>query len=163
MAGEMNDSVTIVDISNPKSMQEVGMISNATYLDNSRRLFISGDYAFVGTLPGRMTIVEISNKKAPQIVGYTPVIGSVTSIYVSGNYAYISYGNTVEIYDVSGLRVPQAEIGTAKITNLQVNGIASVNTDLIVKGGLTVGAGGLTSQGGISIMSPTSSFWKRCR
>jgi len=75
--------------------------------------FVDGDKAYLGC-DTRFVILEISNKLTPVKLGEMSVTGSVDSIYVSGNYAYIvdtkgynmSHGG-LRIVDISNPSMPR--------------------------------------------------------
>jgi len=107
-----NQSLVIIDISNPSSPQIVGSVSNSL-LSGARRIKISGNYAYVLTTNAKLTIVDISNPSSPQVVssvnlgtGGTEDLGG---LYVSGKYVYTGpvncYFSVVDVEDPSSPRI----------------------------------------------------------
>ena len=56
------------------------------------KVFIEGNTAYIGS-GKRLIILDISNKANPKKLGELPVLLNVTSIDVSGNYAYVTDGD----------------------------------------------------------------------
>src|SRR6476660_4062570 len=58
----------------------VGSVSNATNLSGAAYLAVSGNYAYTAAYyAGTLTVVDISNPAAPQVVGQSPFSTSLVS------------------------------------------------------------------------------------
>jgi prepilin-type N-terminal cleavage/methylation domain-containing protein len=92
------------------------LVDNHAELIQPDSVFISGNYAYVasyGNISNALEIVDISNPAAPVHMGHIvngeggAVISSVKSVYVSGNYAYLTTGyGALEIVNVSDKQHP---------------------------------------------------------
>ncbi|MFH1585758.1 MAG: LamG-like jellyroll fold domain-containing protein [archaeon] len=92
-----NNSLTIINVSDPTNPIQVGYLSNTSSLNGAQGVYISGDYAYVAVYTNdALTIINISDPIDPRQVGYitnSSSLGGANSIYVQGDYAYISSHN----------------------------------------------------------------------
>jgi len=168
----------VYDVSNPNNPTYVGGASdgnNSTYGNNS--VFVSGRYVYltVGANSGTCTpttntgcelqIYDVSNPTNPTFVGGADSGNDTNaSVFVSGRYAYVGTLATsgscnttakancvLQIYDISGLDITSAQIGSLEAGNLMVNANANIAGNLMINGGLDVGPGGIFSNGAIGI------------
>ncbi|MDP3973351.1 MAG: hypothetical protein Q8P92_00815 [Candidatus Daviesbacteria bacterium] len=164
----------IYDISNPSSPTLVGGVELGT---NGWGVFVSGRYAYVvtGTVTGNeFRIYDISNPSSPALVGGADLGDDGNEVFVSGRYAYMvkaanagtcnagtNVGCEFQIYDIGGIDVTSALIGSLESGSLQVRESAIISNQLTVGGGLGVGPGGLLSQGmvGIGVSSGTTGLY----
>ena len=97
-----------VDISNP---------TTPTVLDacpaNGRGVAVSGDYAF--TVGGGFSVIRVLNPAAMTVFGSCSVIEDAYDIAVAGDYAYVSSGYGLEVYDVETPSAP-ARVGSLSIS-----------------------------------------------
>ena len=102
------ETFQIIDISNPTSPTIIGGVTSTDiYLD---AVYVSGNYAYVSGIDS-VQIINISNPTSPVIVGSvvsSTALGSVTSLYVSGVYAYVAdrSSDSLRIVDVSNPASP---------------------------------------------------------
>jgi hypothetical protein len=97
--------------------------------------------------------VDVSNPSAPVHKGSIAngtggaLLNAARSVFVSGNYAYITANNSnaLEIVDVSGATISNFAAGTAKINNLSVDAFAQFNQSVLVNSGLNVGGNALVN------------------
>ena len=125
-----NQSLVIIDISNPSSPQIVGSVSDSL-LAGARRIKISGNYAYVGTTNSKLTIVDISNPTSPQVVSSVN-LGSgekfAGGLYVSGKYVYTGplncYFSVVDVEDPSSPKIIATYYGAevCEISDMWVSG-----------------------------------------
>jgi ACR3 family arsenite efflux pump ArsB len=99
-----NTYFAIYNISNPTNPTIVG--SNVTVSSAASSLtasiFVQGRYAYVVDRNSSIfAIYDISNPANPTLAGTTTVASSPTSIYVQGDYAYISSKSTLYTYNIS--------------------------------------------------------------
>jgi hypothetical protein len=72
------------------------------------RVFMVGDYAFVGSEPDGLEIIDVADPTNPTRVGGIPTGGSAYGIQVIGSYAFVAnYGKGLQIFDVSKVQTPQ--------------------------------------------------------
>ncbi len=153
--------VEILDISDPTTPTHVGAITDTgtTELYGAISIYVAGKYAYIASYDdGGVEILDISDPAAPVHAGATALVGG-HSIYVVGKYAYVaSAGNDgVEILDITGIDVPAADIGSLAAGSLDVSADARIANNLSVNGGLNVGAGGLKTDGPVSIFADVDS------
>jgi hypothetical protein len=102
-----DDSLTVVDISEPTDPSAIGVVINSTYMDGAHGIYVSGSYAYVTAwYSDSLAVVDISDPANPTVVG-----GVIDSTYmdasfgvsVSGNYAYVAAykSNSSAVVDVS--------------------------------------------------------------
>ncbi|MBI5229822.1 MAG: hypothetical protein HY981_00780 [Candidatus Magasanikbacteria bacterium] len=107
------DKLEIIDISNPAVPNHKGSVSSTS----AYAVYVAGKYAYVASRAGggNLFIYDISNPSAPVLKGSladggasTPNLSLPTSIFVSGNYAYITADsdNALEIVDISNPTTP---------------------------------------------------------
>jgi hypothetical protein len=140
------NSLTILDIAtNPASPTLVGSIHDANTLFGAYGIAVSGHYAYVasqGCLSGQpcpnhsvgcaFAVIDIANPVSPTIVAAlhstslpkpwntTGALGHVTSVAVSGNYAYLTaaYQSRLTVIDVSNPLSPKIVASLKDTTNL---------------------------------------------
>ena len=124
----MNDNgdFVVFDISNPVLPIRVGAVSLGGA--NYSSIFIKDDYAYVTKMSetslengGRLKILSIADPTHPTLIGSVTIDavvggsakgehngGTTASVYVNGNYAYISNAmeDTVSIVDISNPSAP---------------------------------------------------------
>ncbi|MBU1895330.1 hypothetical protein KJ641_00455, partial [Patescibacteria group bacterium] len=161
-------ALEIIDISDPANPTHAGKIftgAGGALLSGPYSVFVSGNYAYVASHNSdALEIVDISSSTNPvhkssiaDGVGGA-LLNDPTSVFVSGNYTYVvsETSDALEIIDISGTTISNAEIGTAKIDNLQVMSHAIFDQGLNIRGGLGVGSAGLLLSGDFGMSAPTS-------
>jgi Uncharacterized conserved protein len=119
------NALEIVDISNPASPYLKGSLVNSSTSDAIlyavHSVFVSGNYAYLtpggGTSVAGLEIVNITDPTTPVHAGYLrngstgAVMNYPTSVFVSGNYAYVTGRNTnsLEIVNVTNKSAPVHE------------------------------------------------------
>jgi hypothetical protein len=93
-------SFAVVNVSNPAAPTIVAHLDNdalpapwtgSNALQHICSVFVSGHYAYVtAAYSNRLTIIDISNPAAPQIVGSSPALAFPVDVAVSGKYAYVA-------------------------------------------------------------------------
>ncbi len=103
-----NDTLNVIDVSNPKNPIRVGVVS--TNLADPYAIYVQGRYAYVADVEANaMYVFDVSDPAAPTYVSSGTNFTSLpTGIYVQGRYAYIAaQGNDgVSIYDISNPAYP---------------------------------------------------------
>ena len=109
----------VIDISNPENPYEVGFSSTPGF---SWGVTLSGDYAnpnvssigitaYIANDFSGLRIVDVSNPKNPEEVGFYDTPGFTWDVAVSGDYAYLADDfNGLRIVDVSNPKNPE-EVG----------------------------------------------------
>jgi hypothetical protein len=70
--------------------------------DSARRVYVSGDYAYVADYASGLQIIDISTPSSPSLTGTYDTSGVFRDIYVSGAYAYVAaHGDGLNIFDIS--------------------------------------------------------------
>ena len=151
-----NAGLRIIDISNPVSTTLLSIIDPGGASISSH---IAGDYAYVANNTEGMYIIDISSSTSPFLVG-TNDQGDQYRV-VSGNGTHIFFGDltgNIQIYEIAGAKVSNAEIGSAKVSHLNVTGPSLFNADVSIRSGLTVGNNGLFLGGDFAMFANTSSI-----
>jgi hypothetical protein len=89
-----------------------GSVSNATYMDDSVAVYVSGKYAYVaGELTHSLAVIDVSNVSNPVVVG--AVVNSTYmnwsgGVAVAGQYAYVTsrFEPTMAVVDISNASNP---------------------------------------------------------
>lgn len=160
----MADIMEIIDVSNPYDPRFVSRISDseAPLLTSPNGIFVNGNYAYVVASNG-LQIVDVTYPLSPVNAGSIThsannLLSSSQTIKIIGNYSYsISSGNaSLTILDLSGAVIANSEVGSSKITNLQVTDGALFEQGLSVHGGVTVGPGGVLVNGDIGLSTSST-------
>ncbi|MBP6859450.1 MAG: beta-propeller fold lactonase family protein [Candidatus Magasanikbacteria bacterium] len=149
--------MSVVDISNPASPVEVGQAN--TVGGTPHGIFVSGRYAYVANQGSNtISIFDVSSSTAPGEIGTTPVGASPMSIFVSGRYAYVTnYSDSnISIIDISGTEVSSLMAHSADVGALQVRNDIFAQGSVVVGTGLSVGNGGIISNGGLSVFASST-------
>ncbi|KKT04578.1 MAG: LVIVD repeat protein [Candidatus Magasanikbacteria bacterium GW2011_GWD2_43_18] len=130
VASATNNSLRIIDISDPVNPVIVGGLKDDTNLSGATSVRVSGKYAYVANFTDNsVSIIDVSNPVAPVFVGKVQDavhLKGLRSIYLSGNYAYAASFSTssLEIIDVSDPTAPRIVGGLRDTTNLnQARGV----------------------------------------
>src|SRR3989344_559453 len=132
VASGASDSITVIDISDPMNMSQLGVVSSSTQLDDCRYPALSGRYLFCAAInDDRITAVDVSNPRKPAIVSSSAVDTTDTNnpwrLEIQGKYAYVtvrfdSLGNTngsrLTIFDISD---PTSIIKVGSVTSGNLN------------------------------------------
>ena len=70
-------------------LQDSVILSTFNTEDNAYDVFINGQYAYVAAGEVGLRIIDVSDPYSPFEVGYCDTVGFTTSLFVSGNYAYL--------------------------------------------------------------------------
>ncbi|MBD3311159.1 MAG: hypothetical protein GF349_01520, partial [Candidatus Magasanikbacteria bacterium] len=105
-----DNTLRIVDITDPTSPSTTGYITEDTYLDGAWSVFVSGNYAYVANYDiSSMSVVDVSDTADPRIVGTLAdnengaELNHVNEVFVQGNYAYLvaQSSNSFVVVDIS--------------------------------------------------------------
>jgi len=145
------NTLSVVDISNPAAPVQTSTVSIATGLYS---VFVSGRFVYMVSQDTNMlTVVDTLNPKSPRQVATTTVENNPFSIYVSGRYAYVVNYNssTLSVIDISGTEVSSLMAHSVEVGNLQSRNDIFAQGNIMAGTSLTAGAGGIMSQGVLSI------------
>lgn len=124
----------IIDIYDPSAPVVVGTASVSGDF-----ISVQGRYAYIAdSTSGTLKTFDVSNPTSPLQVSSISV-GSALSLCIEGRYAYLAIGGSLAIYDLGGGYVQQLEAGGIEVATLQARNNMTVNNDLDVKSGMTVG------------------------
>ncbi|MEK7116010.1 MAG: hypothetical protein AAB879_01300 [Patescibacteria group bacterium] len=153
----VGSSLSILDISNPSSPRSMG---TSTELTSPRSVVVSGRYAYISedTSGGVVTIIDVSSSTNPIKIGSVGVGSSPQGLFLSGRYLYAlsPTDGTASLLDIRGLETNGLMAHSAELGSLQVLTSGQVAQDFSIGGGLTVGIGGIYSQGTLSVFASTT-------
>ncbi len=154
-------TLSVVDISNPASMQIVGSYTSSTYVGASCYVFGSGKYVYLSSMDNnRLTILDVSNPASPQMVGSiqdNTYLANALFVQMAGKYAYVTSNGYLNVIDTTGMDAPSASIGSLSVGYARVTENIEVANDAYVRGGLNVGQSGIISSGKVSTPEMTVS------
>jgi hypothetical protein len=104
-----NGTMGIFDISNPNVPKLLKLLTNATYLDNTQGIYVSGKYAYViSSNKNGLAVVDISSSTNPVITGFTSStdLGGAINLKVAGKYAYVADVDRLTVVDISNPTAP---------------------------------------------------------
>ncbi len=152
-------TMSVVDISNPSSMSIVGSYTSSTYVGSSCYVFGAGKYVYLTSADNnRLTVVDVSNPTSPQMVGSVQdnsYLAGAVFVQVAGKYAYVTTNGYLDIIDITGMDAPSANIGALSVGYARVTENIEIANDAYVRSGLSVGDGGISSNGKVSTPSIT--------
>jgi len=136
VTSEDNNSMSIIDISDPANPVEVSYINDdfnggpASYMSSPRAVHVAGKYAYVAcNYDDGLTIIDISNPSNPVEVGNInnaeePTMARLVDVYISGKYAYVvgSDSNGMTIIDISD---PTDPVYTGHVNDSEFGGTAT--------------------------------------
>ncbi len=99
--------VFVVDVaSNPDYPQIVGTVTSSN-LGQAYGIEVDGNYVYV-VRSGGLTIVDVTNKTNPTVVGTAAITGTLRYLKVSGNYVFVpeATGTKLTIVDVTNKAAP---------------------------------------------------------
>ena len=150
-------TMSVVDISNPAAPVQVATTSVGT---QPHSIYVSGRYAFIANLTSHtISVVDVSSSTAPVQITTIPVSTYPESVFVSGRYAYVvSAGSSVfSVIDISGTEVSSLIAHSAEVGNFQSRNDIFAQGNIMAGTSLLVGAGGIMSQGTLSIFASSTS------
>ncbi len=149
-------SISVVDVSNPSAPVQ---ISTTSVGNIPQSIFVSGRYAYVANYgSSTISVVDVSNPLSPIQVATTSVDTNPYSIFVSGRYAYTASvtSGTISVVDISGTEVSSLIAHSAEVGNLQSRNDIFAQGNIMAGTSLTVGAGGIMSQGSLSVFASST-------
>jgi hypothetical protein len=147
-----SDDLKVIDVSDPSAPSVVGSLSLGLAAPTS--VYVSGRYAYVvDQNSDDLKVIDLSDPSAPSLAHSLAIGASPQSVYVSGRYAYVvDFGSQdLKVIDVSGVELPSLIAHSLEAGNLQVRNDMIAQGQLQVTGGLSVGSGGMFSDGNVGI------------
>lgn len=141
----------VIDVSNPFAPTLVGEtrgpVPGETF-DGAFDIVVSGRYAYMAANShSSISAIDISSSTNPVFVSNVIIPDSEfsgpTNLAISGRYLFapVQARNSLMVFDVSSAEIVNADIGSAKIENLIVNGNASFANNILGLGGLSISQG----------------------
>jgi len=153
-----NDNFAVVDISNPNVPVVVTSTPASSGL-GGYALYVSGRYAYVTrSASSTLAVIDISNSSTPVLAATIPVSPGPGGVYVSGRYAYVTNysGSSITVIDISGTEVTSLIAHSAEVGNLQSRNDIFAEGNIMAGTSLSVGAGGIMSQGALSVFASST-------
>lgn len=153
---QLANDLSVIDVSDPTAPSVVGSLGLG---DTPVDVFVSGRYAYVSgfSSPG-FKVIDVSDPTALAVVGNLDITAS--QVVVSGRYAYAADTSdatgALTVIDVSGAEVTSMMAHSLETGNLQVRNDVIAQGQLKVTGGVSVGAGGLFSDGNVGVAGDVS-------
>ncbi len=156
--GQGSQLIDIIDISAAPSPITVTSTFVNAFGTNFKELSVSGRYLYAATENDlKLHIFDVSNASSPvELRSFTTYVrGHV----VAGRYAYMvsNTANRIQIIDIGGTETNGLLAHSAELGNLEVLANGRVGNNLIVGGGLNVGANGILSEGALDVSSTSTS------
>src|ERR1035437_5628787 len=150
-----SNNISVVDISNPSSPLQITTTTVGLQPDS---IAISGRYAYVSNNNSNtISVVDISNPSSPLQIATTAVGTAPKSIAISGRYAYVaSYYGNISIVSLGGIDTGNLLAGAIEAGNINVQNDINASGFINVGTALSVGIGGIISNGSIAITSTTT-------
>ena len=156
-ANSDSHDISVVDISNPSLPNQIATTSVGM---DPASIYVSGRYAYTANYGSSdISVVDISNPYAPVQIATASVEPYPISIFVSGRYAYVSNDyltNSISVVDISGTEVTSLIAHSAEVGNLQSRNDIFAQGSIMAGTSLTVGVGGIMSQGALSIYASST-------
>ncbi|MFA5166439.1 MAG: tail fiber domain-containing protein [Candidatus Paceibacterota bacterium] len=137
------------------------LIGSKAGAGNVWSLDVQGRYAYVDEGTG-FSVYDISNPSNIIKTGSISLTSGV-GVKVQGRYAFVGDGTNLKSLDLGGAFLQQLEAGAVLTGGLDVAGNANFDGYLVLGKSLSVGPGGIFSQGSLGIMasgtSPTTSIF----
>jgi len=150
------NDLKVIDVSNPVLPATVGTLSSIGA--DPEFIIVAGRYAYViDSGSDDLKVVDISDPTAPATLTTLSLGGFPYKMAMAGRYLYVidqttgSTAGDLKIIDISGIETPTARIGALEAGILSITQSARIDNSLDVGSALSVGAGGILSQGGLAV------------
>ncbi len=156
VANRGDGTISVVDISNPSS--PLTLPNTVSVGGVPPYITVSGRYAYVTDNGDTISVVDISNPSAPVQIATASVGNYSWGIAVSGRYAYVTNNNSnsISVVDLGGIDTGNLLAGAIEAGNVNVQNNISAAGFVNVGTALSVGVGGITSNGDISVNGTTT-------
>ena len=123
----IGSGIEIFNVTDPTLPIKVGTVSGATSGVGTLEIFGSRLYTSVGILGvNYFSIFDLSTPISPTLLGKVSIPAGISSLTVSGNYAYVgtsATGDEVNIFDISNPAAPVKKSGYAYTAALNAHGM----------------------------------------
>ncbi|MDX1476878.1 MAG: tail fiber domain-containing protein, partial [Saprospiraceae bacterium] len=144
-------SLLVVDVSDPSLPSISGSLTLGT--PGPCSIHLSGRYAYCAHQgSNELKVIDVSLPDTPTLSG-SLTMANPSEVFVSGRYAYVldNQINNLSIIDISGGEMASMLAHSLEAGNLQVRNDVIAQGQVQVTGGLTVGVGGIFSDGDIGL------------
>jgi hypothetical protein len=145
--------IDATDVTAPAFMGNVSVGASSRVPED---INVVNGYAYMSTATDpEILVFDVRDPMNPALVGSSGLVGSGNSVDVVGRYAYVTEAGThddLQIYDISGIEVQSAKIHSLSAGSATFFNDVRAQEDMIVKGGLDVGFGGLSVDGSINTL-----------
>ena len=141
----------VVEVSDPTSPTIVSSIGVGLRPND---LVVSGRYAFVADeSTADLKVIDVSDPANPALVGSLGAAIAIEALAVAGQYLYLveEVRSEIEVRDISGLESASLVAHSLEAGNLQVRDDVITQGNVAVAGGVSIGAGGLYSDGDVGV------------
>ncbi|MFA5936102.1 MAG: hypothetical protein WC787_04615, partial [Patescibacteria group bacterium] len=154
----LSNAYRIYDISNPRAPTQVA----STAITEPRAMSVQGRYAYLSHTDG-YRVYDIASSTAPILIQTVTGLGTFTrDLVVAGRYLYHTHlgSEGFIITDIGGIETNGLIAANAEFGSLQIHTNADILNRLSVGASLSVGVGGISSAGAISVYATntTSTF-----
>ena len=117
-------------------------------------VFVAGSFAYVtdeGT--DDLKVIDLSSPRSPTLVESLGIGSIPSSLFVSGRYAYVvdSGSKDLKVLEISGVGLSSMIAHSLEAGSLQVRENLTTQGQLAVTGGVSIGVGGMFSDGNMGI------------
>ncbi|MHA1289726.1 MAG: LVIVD repeat-containing protein, partial [Candidatus Thorarchaeota archaeon] len=151
--------IIIVDVSNPSSLSSDDIVNSLSGIGYAT-VYVAGKYLYDVCWGGTFNVVDVSDPSNPTLVASVSDSDNLSggwALTVAGKYAYAcAFYKGLAIIDISGIDTPTLTTGNLDTGTLKVVDNADIANQLYVRGGLTVGPGGILSQGHVGIYASST-------
>ena len=146
----------VIDISNPQSMQVVGLVTSDAL---PYRLAMDWPYLDAAARSDGIVVFDVSDPAWPLHVGTIPVAGEVRDVAVGGTHLYAACGDsTLQIFDIS---IPDLPVPVVGVDTPGFSPIVLSNLLRQYNAGGTVECGEMLLTGGADAMDLPNGNWAR--
>jgi hypothetical protein len=151
-----SNSLYIVDVSDPTSPSLYQTASIGASVIN-KDIVVSGDRIFVVDTGGVLRIVNATQEFIATYDTYN-VSSGANFITVDGGHAYIvnNADSNLEVLEIGGVETTSLNAQNANLGSLMVSTDAVVANQFSIGGGMSVGSGGISSQGSLSVFTSST-------
>ncbi|MFA7654325.1 MAG: beta-propeller fold lactonase family protein [Candidatus Magasanikbacteria bacterium] len=156
VVNNIDKTISVVNISNPLASVQIATTSIG---GNNKSIAVSGKYAYVTSYgDDTISIVDISNPSVPVQIA-APLVGNGPSgLALSGKYAYVTINLDDEfaVIDLTGTEIANAYVSSLSIGQLSTENNIIAEGIITIGDSLSVGSGGIYSQGPLGVFSATT-------
>ena len=149
---DTTDKLHIIDVTDPTAMS----ILSSTNVPSPVSVFLQGDYIYIitsGSTTVGLSVYDITDPTSVTLVDSTnpgSTLGDHSDVIGSGKYIYTTRVNQMdlEIYNIEGSSFQAMHVGGLEVNQLHVKENLILDNNLYASGGLTLGNGFVSHNGG---------------